>query len=87
MMFNFSLNNMIDASAGLALLQLSFSGIMCPRSSSSSSSSESGNSQPSGNCQTRCVSSRNSCSMTNFKLGLSAAGVTGALLLYRGLRR
>lgn len=86
-MFNFTLNNMIDASAGLALLQLSLSGIMCPRSSGSSSSSESGNSQSSDNCQTRCVSSRNSCSMTNLNLGLSAAGVTGGLLLYRGLRR
>jgi hypothetical protein len=86
-MFNFTLNNMIDASAGLALLQLSFSGFMCPRSSGSSRSSESGNSQPSGNCQSRCVSMRNSCSMANLNLGLSAAGVTGALLLYRGLRR
>ena len=85
-MFNFSLNNMIDTSAGLALLQLSLSGLMCPRSSGSSSSSESGNVQSSGNCQTMCVS-RNSCSMANFTLGLSATGVTGALLLYRGLRR
>ncbi len=85
-MFNFTLNNMIDASAGLALLQLSLSGIMCPRSSSSSSS-VSGQSQSSGSSQARCVSSRNSCSMANFNLGLSATGVTGALLLYRGLRR
>ena len=86
-MFDFSLNNMIDASAGLALLQLSLSGIMCPRSSGSSSSSASNNSQSSGNCQTGCVLPKNSCSMTNLNLGLSATGVTGALLLYRGLRR
>ena len=86
-MFNFSLNNMIDASAGLTLLHLSLSGMMCRRSSGSSSSSASGDSQPSGNCQEACVSSRNSCSMTNFNIGSSAAGVTGALLLFRGLRR
>ena len=78
-MFNFTLNNMIDASAGLTLLHLSLSGMMCRRSSGSSSSSE--------NCQKACVSSRNSCSMTNFNIGASAAGVTGALLLFRGLRR
>ena len=78
-MFNFSLNNMIDASAGLTLLHLSLSGIMCHRNRSQSSS----NSSDQG-----CVSNnRTSCSMTNFNLGASSAGLTGALLLYRGLRR
>ena len=92
MFTNVSLNNMIDASSGLTLLHLSLSGLMSRKgygySRSSDSSGSSGSSDSSGSCASRCVSTKNtSCSMTNFNLGVTSAGVTGALPLYRGLRR
>lgn len=74
MLPNYSLNNFIDASTGLALLHLSVSGLMCTRKSNNCSQSSS------------CPSSRTLCSMTNFNLGLSGTALTGALLVYRGLR-
>jgi hypothetical protein len=86
MMPTFSLNNMIDASAGLTLLHFSISGLMCNRNlrcvQNQSESESSNNSQ----CVSKCSNS-NSCSMKNFNMGISTAGLTGALLLYRGLRR
>ena len=83
MLPNISLNNLIDASTGLALMQLSISGLMCNRGKSNSKSTESNSCSTSNNC----VSKDKSCSSVNFNLGLSSLGVTGALLLYRGLRR
>ena len=85
-MFNFSLNNMIDASAGLTLLHLSLSGLMCGRNSRQNNSSQCSSSNSESSCPSKCVSERKSCAMSNFNLGASAAGVTGVLLLYRGLR-
>ena len=83
MLPNYSLNNFIDASTGLALLHLSVSGLMCTRKSNNCSQSSS---CPSNNLSSSCESSRALCSMTNFNLGLSGTALTGALLVYRGLR-
>ena len=86
MLPNISLNNLIDASTGLALMQLSISGLMCNRGMKSTSPpSTNGN----NSCSTsnNCVTKDKSCSSVNFNLGLSSLGVTGVLLLYRGLRR
>ena len=80
MLPNYSLNNLIDASAGISLLHLSVSGLMCSRGSK--------NSCYSSNNQTNCDSStKTSCSITNFNLGLSSLALTGTLLIYRGLRK
>ena len=86
-MFNFSLNNMIDVSAGVTIMTLSLSGLMCKRSRNSNSSCNESSSNTSDSSNQGCVSrnNRTSCSMSNFNLGASAAGVTGALLLYRGI--
>ena len=77
-----SLNNLIDASTGLTLMQLSISGLMCNRGKGNSQSTVSNSCSTSNNC----VSKDKSCSSVNFNLGLSSLGVTGVLLLYRGLR-
>ena len=77
MLPNISLNNLIDTSAGVSLLTLSVSGLMCTRGMRNNQNTS----------ENACVSKCNkSCSSVNFNLGLSSLGVTGALLLYRGLR-
>ena len=86
MMPTLSLNNMIDASAGLTLLHFSISGLMCNRNSRCVQNQSESETSNDSQCVSKCSNS-NSCSMTNFNMGISAAGLTGALLLYRGLRR
>ena len=53
MFTNISLNNMIDASAGLTLLHLSLSGLMCRKGYGYSRSS--GSSDSSDSCASRCT--------------------------------
>lgn len=83
MLPNYSLNNFIDASAGLTLMHLSVSGLMCTRKSNNCSQISS---CCSNNKFCSVSSTKTSCSMTNLNLGLSSAALTGALLVYRGLR-
>lgn len=80
MLPNYSLNNLIDSCAGITLLHFSVSGLMCSRGSKNSCNSS--------NDESSCVSStKTSCSMTNLNLGLSTMALTGALLVYRGLKK
>lgn len=74
-----NIDNCIQTAAGLSLSFLSVSGIMCvskcPRSQACSQENNDNNNQL-----------NLGCSRINMQLGLGAMGVTGGLLVYRGLR-
>ena len=80
-----NIDNLIQTSAGFTLSTLSVSGLMCINTLCSRTRSDTNSSS---NCP--CPVEPNSpglhCSRINLNLGLSAMGVTGALLVYRGLR-
>ena len=80
-----NIDNLIQTSVGVTLSTLSVSGLMCINTLCSRTRS---NTNSSSNCP--CPIESNSpglyCSRINLNLGLSAMGVTGALLVYRGLR-
>ena len=82
-----NIDNLIQTSAGVTLSSLSVSGLMCINTLCSRTRSNT-NSQSSSSCP--CPVEPNSpglhCSRINLNIGLSAMGVTGALLVYRGLR-
>ena len=82
-----NIDNLIQTGAGITLSTLSVSGLMCINSI------RPGNRNTNNNEQTNCCpcpGNSNSpglnCSRINLNLGLSAMGVTGAMLVYRGLR-
>ena len=76
-----NIDNLIQTSAGVTLSSLSVSGLMCINTLCSRTDSSS-------SCP--CPGEPNSpglhCSRINLNIGLSAMGVTGALMVYRGLR-
>ena len=83
-----NIDNLIQTSAGVTLSTLSVSGLMCintlcSRTRSNTNSQESSSTCP---CPVEQNSSGLHCSRINLNIGLSAMGVTGALMVYRGLR-
>ena len=75
-----NIDNLIQTSAGFTLSTLSVSGLMCINTLCSRTRSDTNSSS---NCP--CPVEPNSPGL-NLNIGLSAMGVTGALMVYRGLR-
>ena len=83
-----NIDNLIQTGAGITLSTLSVSGLMCINSIRPRNTNTNTNNNETTCCP--CPGNSNSpglnCSRINLNLGLSAMGVTGAMLVYRGLR-
>ena len=81
-----NIDNLIQTGAGITLSTLSVSGLMCINSIRSRNTNTNNNETNGCPCPGTSNSPGLNCSRINLNLGLSAMGVTGAMLVYRGLR-
>ena len=81
-----NIDNLIQTGAGITLSTLSVSGLMCINSIRPRNTNTNNNETTGCPCPGNSNSPGLNCSRINLNLGLSAMGVTGAMLVYRGLR-
>jgi hypothetical protein len=74
-----NIDSLIQTSAGISLSTLSISGLMCINTICTKPQNDESN-----NCPVNSPGLH--CSRINLNIGLSAMGITGTLLVFRGLR-